>query len=193
MSGRRVGIGTSPRLAQSSQLIRRRLAERGFTPHECPIDSEGENAWEALIGAGQYDTVVELDLSDLFRTPKSDRLTSAARLGLPQLIVPGGLDLLTEKAIDGVAKELAHKASAARGPTAIFVPALAWADREPVSQGLLSVFEEALRLWLPPSVAWQVRAEAVSDAAFADAVADWITSTAAGASQPPARPSASRP
>src|SRR5262245_33654492 len=130
-----------------------------------------------------------------------DRLTAAALAGVPQVISLGALDMVnfgppetvpekfrgrrfyqhnptvtlmrtTPEENDALGKEIAHKASAARGPTAVLVPlrgvSAIDAESKPfwwpeADQALFS----SLRLWLSPHVRLVERDLHVNDPAFA--------------------------
>ncbi|MGD9715143.1 MAG: Tm-1-like ATP-binding domain-containing protein [Thermomicrobiales bacterium] len=134
-----------------------------------------------------------------------DRLTAAALTGVPQVIGLGALDMVnfgppetvpakfadrrlyqhnptvtlmrtTPDENDQIGKEIAHKASAAKGPTAVYVPlrGLSALDREggafwwPEADNALF---ESLRLWMSPHVKLIELDMHINDAAFAEAMA----------------------
>ena len=135
-----------------------------------------------------------------------DRLTAAALRGVPQVISLGGLDIVnfgppetipekfrgrrfhqhhptitlmrtTPEENDALGKEIAHKASAAKGPTAVFVPlrGVSAIDREgqpfwwPEADAALF---QSLRLWMSPHVQLVEVNLHINDPAFAQAAAN---------------------
>jgi uncharacterized protein (UPF0261 family) len=136
-------------------------------------------------------------------TAGPDRLTAAALLGVPQVISLGALDMVnfgppqtvpekfrarrfyhhnpsvtlmrtTPEENDALGKEIAHKASAARGPTAVLVPlrGISAIDAEgkpfwwPEADAALF---QSLRLWMSPHVRLVELDMHINDAAFAAA------------------------
>jgi uncharacterized protein (UPF0261 family) len=134
-----------------------------------------------------------------------DRLTAAARRGTPQVISLGALDMVnfgppqtvpekfrgrrfyqhnptvtlmrtTPEENDALGKEIAHKASASKGPTAVLVPLLGVSaiDREggpfwwPEADAALF---QSLRNWLSPHVRLVELGLHINDPAFAAAAA----------------------
>ena len=135
-----------------------------------------------------------------------DRLTAAALRGVPQVISLGALDMVnfgtpesvpekyrdrlfhahnssvtlmrtTPEENDQLGKEIAHKASAARGPTAVFVPlrGVSALDCEggafwnPKADAALF---QSLRNWMSPDVELVELDLHINDPAFAEAAAD---------------------
>ncbi len=134
-----------------------------------------------------------------------DRLTAAALRGTPQVISLGALDMVnfgppdtvpekyrgrlfhqhnpqvtlmrtTPEENDRLGKEIAHKASAAKGPTAVFVPlrGVSALDREggpfwqPEADAALF---QSLRDWMSPDVEFVELDLHINDPAFAEAAA----------------------
>jgi uncharacterized protein (UPF0261 family) len=137
-----------------------------------------------------------------------DRLTAAALAGVPQVIGLGALDMVnfgppesvperfagrrfyqhnptvtlmrtTPDENDRLGKEIAHKASASRGPTAVYVPlkGVSALDREgqpfwwPEADRALF---DSLRLWMSPHVKLIDLDLHVNDPAFAQAMAEGL-------------------
>jgi uncharacterized protein (UPF0261 family) len=135
-----------------------------------------------------------------------DRLTAAALRGVPQVISLGALDMVnfgspdsvpekyrgrlfhahnssvtlmrtTPEENDQLGKEIAHKASAARGPTAVLVPlrGVSALDREggpfwnPKADAALF---QSLRNWMSPDVELVELDMHINDPAFAEAAAE---------------------
>jgi uncharacterized protein (UPF0261 family) len=77
------------------------LQARGYEPVVFHCTGMGGRAMEALIDAGQFVAVFDLALcevaAELFGAPTSagpTRLTAAARRGIPQIVAPGGSDMI---------------------------------------------------------------------------------------------------
>lgn len=137
-----------------------------------------------------------------------DRLTAAALAGVPQVIGLGALDMVnfgppetvpekfkgrrfyqhnptvtlmrtTPEENDALGKEIAHKASAAKGPTAVYVPlrgvsaldreggAFWWAEAD-------RALFDSLRLWMSPHVKLVELDLHVNEPAFAKAMAEGL-------------------
>ncbi len=124
-------------------------------------DGHGGRELEAAIRAGQFHAVLELDLSELAaelgEAPGGagpDRLTAAALMGLPQVIVPGGIDRVrtddgwrstTPVECDKLGLEVAQKACAAKGPTVILLPIRGFFGKgNPAG----SAFAQSLQNWI---------------------------------------------
>lgn len=148
-----------------------------------------------------------------------DRLTAAAIAGVPQVIALGALDMVnfgppetipekfrerrfyqhnptvtlmrtTPQENDQLGKEIAQKASAAKGPTAVFVPlkGVSALDREgqpfwwpEANQALF----QSLRNWMSPSVRLVELDVHINDPAFADAMGKCLLEFVSGPSSIP--------
>jgi uncharacterized protein (UPF0261 family) len=137
-----------------------------------------------------------------------DRLTAAAMAGVPQVIGLGALDMVnfgppesvpekfagrrfyqhnpnvtlmrtTPEENDALGKEIAHKASASRGPTAVYAPrrGVSALDREGQAfwwpEADKALFD-SLRLWMSPHVKLIELDLHVNDPAFAAAMAEGL-------------------
>lgn len=105
------------------------LAAAGYTVEAFPADGTGGRALEAGVRAGRFAGVLDLVTSELaaelFGFPGGagpDRLTAAGLTGLPQVISVGVTRELTPEQADRLGLEIAQKACAAKGPTAIVLP-----------------------------------------------------------------------
>ena len=124
-------------------------------------DGIGGRELEAAIRTGQFVGVCELDLSELAAElcktqggAGPDRLTAAALRGIPQVIVPGGIDRVrtetgwrptTPAECDKLGLEVAQKACAAKAPTAILLPTRGFfAKGNPAG----SAFSQSLQNWI---------------------------------------------
>jgi uncharacterized protein (UPF0261 family) len=134
-----------------------------------------------------------------------DRLTAAALMGVPQVIAPGAIDMVNFGAMDSVperfrqrrlyahnpsvtlmrttpqendalGREIAHKASASRGQTTLFVPlrGMSALDREgqpfwwPEAD---QAFYQSIRNWIGPNVKVVELDLHINDGEFAEAMA----------------------
>ena len=78
------------------------LEEAGFTPVVCHAQGKGDRAMEEMIGDGVFHGVIDFCIGgiveNLFkgnRDPGPARLTAAAAKGIPMVLAPCGLDLLS--------------------------------------------------------------------------------------------------
>jgi uncharacterized protein (UPF0261 family) len=146
-----IALSTGPLIRPAAEEARRLLADRGREVRLYESDGRGGRALEADVLAGGIAGVLDLSLAELAAellglpgAAGPDRLTAAARRGLPQVIVIGELDAIrvdvsppsgriaeyagrryvrtTPEQNDRLGQEIANKASAARGPTAVLIP-----------------------------------------------------------------------
>lgn len=140
------------------------LEEAGFTPIVCHAQGKGDRAMEDMIRAGAFQAVLDLCIGGVMenlyggnRDPGPDRLLGAVGAGIPMVLAPCGLDILSyggrpdmlEKTKDRVqyvqdalrvqvrttADELRHAADViaerlnrARGPWTFLVPLRGWSS-----------------------------------------------------------------
>lgn len=140
------------------QITKKILESGGAKFESFPATGQGGRAMEALIAEGQFDGVLDMTTTELadelvggVLAAGPERLTAAARKGIPQVIGVGGLDMVnfgprntvperfarrrfhqhhssvtlmrtTPEENDRLGLEIAQKACASRGPTAIVVP-----------------------------------------------------------------------
>jgi uncharacterized protein (UPF0261 family) len=98
----RVAIGALGKSCLSYMLsLTPALQARGYEPVVFHCTGMGGRAMEALIEAGQFVAVFDLAVcevsAELFGAPTSagpTRLTAAARRGIPQIVAPGGSDMV---------------------------------------------------------------------------------------------------
>jgi len=140
------------------------LDEAGFTPIVCHAQGKGDKAMEEMIRDGAFQGVLDLCiggvLEHLFkgnRDPGPDRLMAAVETGIPMVLAPCGLDILSyggradmlEKTKDRVqyvqdalrvqvrstvdelrqaADVIAQRLNRARGPWSFLVPLQGWSS-----------------------------------------------------------------
>ncbi|HYD75165.1 Tm-1-like ATP-binding domain-containing protein [Ramlibacter sp.] len=78
------------------------LEDEGFTPIVCHAQGKGDRAMEEMIASGAFHGVLDICtggiVEHLFhgnRDPGPDRLKAAARAGIPMVLAPCGLDILS--------------------------------------------------------------------------------------------------
>lgn len=78
------------------------LEEAGFIPVVCHAQGKGDKAMEEMIADGAFDGVMDIciggvmeNLFDGNRDPGPDRLMAAIRRGIPTVLAPCGLDMLS--------------------------------------------------------------------------------------------------
>lgn len=149
-----IALSTGPHTRSAADAVRRLLSEHGREVRTYEADGQAGRQLEADVLAGRIAAVLDLTLTelaaDMLGLPGGagpDRLTAAALRGVPQVIVPGGVEtirnrLLTPEEFDRLGQEIANKASAARGPTTILIPL----------RGVSPVLVQSLRNWISPAV-----------------------------------------
>jgi uncharacterized protein (UPF0261 family) len=167
MSELPIAVSTGPHTRSCAGAVSRLLAEKGREVRTYEADGRGGRALDDDVLAGRIAAVLDLTLTELAAeltgSPGGagpDRLTAAAIRGVPQVIVPGGLDGALPELCDGLGREIAHKASAARGPTIVMIP----------KQSVSPVLIESLHNWISPHVAVLELELHVNDPAFAAAL-----------------------
>ena len=107
------------------------LAEAGYTVEAFPAKGDGGRAFEAGVRAGRFVGVLDLVTTELAAElfgwaggAGPDRMTAAGLMGIPQVISVGCSTALTPEQADRLGLEIAQKACAAKGPTAIVLPLL---------------------------------------------------------------------
>ena len=78
------------------------LEEAGFTPIVCHAQGKGDKAMEDMIRAGAFHGVLDICIGGIIenlfkgnRDPGSDRLNAAVETGIPMVLAPCGLDILS--------------------------------------------------------------------------------------------------
>ena len=151
---------------QCSHSVRQSLESRGYQVIGFSAAGVCDRAMEEMISEGFFDAVVELapggvgeEYLGAMRAAGPNRLTSAARIGIPQVIAPGGVDLpsprkshykpehherrkfeldelrtflrVSDEEIVGVARVFAEKLNQANGPTVFLFPTKGWSAVDP--------------------------------------------------------------
>jgi uncharacterized protein (UPF0261 family) len=146
-----IALSAGPLTKPCADEIGRLLTERGRDVRVYETDGRGGRALESDVLGGRVTAVLDLSLAELAAElfglqsgAGPDRLTAAAQRGVPQVIVLAELDAVraggsrpdrrsvdlagvtylrtTPEENDRLGREIAHKASAARGPTTVLVP-----------------------------------------------------------------------
>jgi uncharacterized protein (UPF0261 family) len=78
------------------------LEDAGFTPIVCHAQGKGDRAMEEMIASGAFQGAVDLCIGGVIehlfkgnRDPGPDRLKAAAAAGIPTVLAPCGLDILS--------------------------------------------------------------------------------------------------
>lgn len=197
------------------ESARKRVEQAGYEVLVFHATGTGGQTMEAFISDGIVAGVLDVTTTELadelvggVLSAGPDRLTAAARRGVPQVIALGALDMVnfgppetvperfrdrrfyqhnptvtlmrtTPKENDQLGKEIAQKASAAKGPTAVFVPkkGVSALDREgqpfwwPEADEALF---QSLRNWVSPHVRLVELDLHINDPAFAAAMAELL-------------------
>ncbi|HET7525584.1 MAG TPA: Tm-1-like ATP-binding domain-containing protein [Burkholderiaceae bacterium] len=140
------------------------LEEAGFTPIVCHAQGKGDRAMEEMIRDGAFQGVIDLCIGGVMehlfkgnRDPGPDRLKAAAAAGIPTVLAPCGLDILsyggradmlektkgraqfvqdalrvqvrtTADELRAAADVIAERLNAARGPWTFLVPRQGWSS-----------------------------------------------------------------
>src|SRR5947209_4109980 len=123
-----IAVSTGPPTRIMVDIASRLLTERSRLVRTYEADGAGGRQLEADVLAGRISAVLDVTLTELAAEllglpggAGPDRLTAAALRGVPQVIVPAGLEAGSPELLDRLGREIAHKASAARGPTSILI------------------------------------------------------------------------
>ncbi len=140
------------------------LEEAGFTPIVCHAQGKGDRAMEDMIRAGAFQAVLDLCIGGVIenlyqgnRDPGPERLLAAVRTGIPMVLAPCGLDILsyggradmlertkgrvqyvqdavrvqvrtTAEELRRAAEVIAERLNGARGPWTFLVPLRGWSS-----------------------------------------------------------------
>jgi uncharacterized protein (UPF0261 family) len=166
MSDLPIALSTGSLSRPCADAVVRLLAEHGRQVLEYEADGRGGRDLEADVLAGKIGAVLDLTLTELAAEllgrpggAGPNRLTAAAIRGIPQVIAMGGFDdqRMTPEECDQLGREIANKASAARGPTAIVVPL----------RSVSLVLVRSLHNWISPNVRVRELDLHINDPAFA--------------------------
>ena len=136
MSDRCVAITVGPYTQPFTDALMRWLDAEAIPWKGYNADGDGGRSLETDIHSGTISGVIDATLTELgnelfgVHGAGPDRLTAAAMVGIPQLIVLGGLDIVMQpesrrsspQENDKLGLEIAQKACAARGKTMIVMP-----------------------------------------------------------------------
>jgi len=140
------------------------LEDAGLTPIVCHAQGKGDRAMEEMIASGAFHGVLDLCIGGIVehlfqgnRDPGPSRLEAAARAGIPMVLAPCGLDILsyggradmlertkdrprvvqdalrvqvrtTAEELRAAADVIAERLNAARGPWSFLVPLQGWSS-----------------------------------------------------------------
>jgi uncharacterized protein (UPF0261 family) len=178
-----IAVSSGPLVRPAADAARELLADRGWDVRVYEADGRGGRMLEMDVLVGRVVAVLEMSLgelaAELLGLPGGagpDRLTAGALRGVPQVIVMGGLDAVrvdglrpdrrtseldgatylrtTPEENDRLGQEVANKASATRGPTAILIP----------RRGLSALDVEGGPFWWP-----------AADAALMQSFRNWVS------------------
>jgi uncharacterized protein (UPF0261 family) len=174
-----IALSTGPQTRPLTELVTRLLAARGRFVRTFEADGTGGRQLEAEVFAGRIAAVLDLTVTELAAEMLGllggagpDRMTAAAMRGIPQVIAPGGLDVvgdhsMTPEEFDRVGREIAQKASAAAGPVTLVIP----------NRSVSPVLVQSLHNWLSPRVRVRALECDVNEPAMAAAVVDALEIT----------------
>ncbi len=198
-----VALTTCPLTRPCAEAARRLLSAHGQRVRLYAADGTGGRQMESDVLAGRVAGVLDVSLAELAAElvggpggAGPDRLTAAALRGVPQVIVLGALDVVavegsrqrgdtaefagvryrrtTPEECDQLGKEIAHKASAARGPTVILVPRRGLSELDAAGRPCWrpeadAALVQSLHNWISPRVRVRPLDLHVNDPAFAAA------------------------
>ena len=137
MSDRRIALTVGPYTTPLIEGLTQSLDALGIAWQTYPASGDGGLSLEADIHAGKFTGVIDATLTELanhlfngVEDAGQNRMTAAAIVGIPQLLVLGGLDIVmqptprrtTPEENDKLGLDIAQKACAARGLTTIIIP-----------------------------------------------------------------------
>src|SRR4051812_28062074 len=105
----RIALTTSPLTRQGAEVVAACLRAAGFVVIEFSADGQGGRALEEAVRRDDYHGVVDFTLTELAGERHAgvwragpDRLTGAGLRGIPQVVVPGGLDAIAFAGLEQV-------------------------------------------------------------------------------------------
>lgn len=180
-----VAVSQCPRTVQCADAVAPLLTDLGWQVQRFDCDAGGGALLESAVRDRRVAAVIEVSLTDLAANllqarAGSDRLTAAAMLGLPQVVVLGGLDGVVLDSIDDakrlttefggrrygrtsvqendrLGRDLAFRISASRGPAAIVAPLGGLSALDAPGQPFWdppadSALFRSIRNWIDPNV-----------------------------------------
>jgi uncharacterized protein (UPF0261 family) len=211
----RICISTFEPTAACAAAARSLLDLQGWEVEFFPADGKGGRAMEAALAERQFDGVLDLTTVELADGvlggtfgAGSDRLTMASLFSVPQVVVPGALDMMrfgppdavplrmrerpwhalspdltlvrtTPEENDRLGKEIAFRASAAKGPVSVLVPLHGFSNLD-CDRGEFwwpeadEAFLRSLLHWKSPEVQVAELDMHINDVAFAAAAVDTL-------------------
>jgi len=160
-----------------AHYVRQRLEQEGYQVIGFSAAGVCDKAMEDMIAGNFFDGVVDLapggvgeELLGGMRAAGPERLTTAGRLGIPQVVAPGGVNLmsprksrykpeyqqrkkfdmdelrtflrLSAEEMEHVARTFAEKLSAAQGPTIFLFPTKGWSAIDSPESHMICVEED---------------------------------------------------
>lgn len=182
----RIALSTGPATRFATNAIANQLEARRFRVELFSADGIGGRLMEQAILNQRFAAVIDFTLVELVAelfdglgAAGRDRMTAAARVGIPMVLVPGGCDVvassigqrkLADNEADLLAKDIAQKASASNGPVSIIVPMVRWSETEKLDPDTARIFCESLHLWRAPQVSVRTMNGGVGDHELVDLV-----------------------
>jgi len=107
------------------------LEEADFVPIVCHAQGKGDKAMEEMIADGAFDGVMDIciggvieNIFDGNRDPGPDRLMAAINRGIPTVLAPCGLDMLSY----GGREDKLEQLNQAEGPYTFLIPLKGWSS-----------------------------------------------------------------
>ena len=113
---RRIAVTMLGQTTAGVMAVRDALAKAGFEAVVFHANGVGGQAMEELAAQGMFEGVIDFTTNELsgeiqhgFHDAGPDRLTGIGRLGLPQVVVPGGLDFATHGRVETIPPALQNR------------------------------------------------------------------------------------
>lgn len=201
---RRTAVTTCPRTRLCADRVTQMLRDREMDV--CVFESDGAG-YESAIRTGAISSAIDISLADLAAEllqtgfgAGPDRLTAAAMVRIPSLIVLGGLDaaeIADERAMgrtpieyggryfvrttlsecDRLGQEIAFKASAAEATTAVLIPCGGLSILDVPAgphwhPGADRALVQSIRNWMSPAVPVYESPHSICDSEFAQQIVE---------------------
>lgn len=182
---RRVGVTMLGQTTKGVMMVRDALATHGYEAVIFHANGVGGQAMEELAGQGLFDGIIDYTTNELsgeiqhgFHDAGPERLRRIGRLGLPQVVVPGGLDFATHGRAESIPPELRGRAEYFHNPEFTLVRSSAgemremgrrFAERLNEATGPVAVMVPTAGLSIP-NVPGGLFWDPAADAAFLEAV-----------------------